>query len=96
VIVAGDGEQAVQKAAEIKPDLIIMDIQLPKLNGLDAIKIIRFELGMIDTPIIALTALTMPGDRERFLHAGANEYIKKPFSLHQITEVISRYSALKI
>jgi CheY-like chemotaxis protein len=96
VIVAGDGEQAVQKAAEIKPDLIIMDIQLPKLNGLDAIKIIRFELGMIDTPIIALTALTMPGDKERFLHAGANEYIKKPFSLRQITEVISRYSALKI
>jgi CheY-like chemotaxis protein len=96
VFVAGDGEVVVEKAAEIEPDLIIMDIQLPKRNGLEAIKIIRYDLGLIDVPIFALTALTMPGDRERSLTAGANEYIRKPFSLRHFTEVMAKYKIIAV
>jgi CheY-like chemotaxis protein len=71
-----------------------MDVQLPKRNGLEAIKMIRYDLGLTDVPIIALTALTMPGDRERCLTAGANEYISKPFSLRRFTEVVAKYQII--
>jgi CheY-like chemotaxis protein len=94
VVVAGDGELVVQLAAEMDPDLIIMDVQLPKRNGLEAIKMIRYDLGLTDVPIIALTALKMPGDRERCLTAGANEYISKPFSLRRFTEVVAKYQII--
>jgi len=95
VFVAMDGERVVQQAAEINPDLIIMDIQLPKRDGLEAIKMIRCTFAMEDVPIIALTALTMPGDRERCLKAGANEFISKPFNVHQITKFFQQFGIYK-
>jgi CheY-like chemotaxis protein len=95
IFLANDGEQAVEKAAQLRPDLILMDIQLPKRDGLEAIKMIRTDLGLVDVPIIALTALTMQGDRERCLDAGANEFISKPFNVHQVTEVIRQLSAVR-
>lgn len=95
IVVVNDGEQAVERAAEILPDLILMDIQLPKRDGLEAIKMIRTELGLVDVPIVALTALTMPGDRERCLNAGANEFVSKPFGVNQVMEVMQRLGALR-
>jgi CheY-like chemotaxis protein len=81
VVVAHDGLEAIGKAEEVSPDLILMDIQMPAMNGLQAIAHLRTSPRFALTPIIALTALAMPGDRERCLAAGASDYLSKPVSL---------------
>jgi PAS domain S-box-containing protein len=81
IVVAHDGLEAVEKADAVRPDLILMDIQMPVMNGLDAIARLRGNARFANMPIIALTALAMSGDRERVLLAGANEYMSKPVSL---------------
>ena len=88
VIVAYDGLDAVNQAREKKPALILMDIQMPGMDGLEAIRRIRSDATLDNTPIIALTALAMPGDKERCLAAGATAYYSKPYSLRQLTAVI--------
>jgi CheY-like chemotaxis protein len=88
VIAAHDGLEAIQKAEEFKPDVILMDIQMPSMNGLEAIARLRGTSHFLTTPIVALTALTMPGDRERSLLAGANEYMSKPVSLKTLAKTI--------
>ena len=88
VIVARNGEEAIQRVKEEKPDLILMDIQMPGMDGLEATRNIRADSDLMDIPIIALTALAMPGDRERCLEAGANDYISKPVSLRGLVEAI--------
>jgi signal transduction histidine kinase/CheY-like chemotaxis protein len=90
VVVAHDGQEAIEKANTIHPDLILMDVQMPSMNGLEAIARLRGEAQFADTPIIALTALAMPGDRERTLLAGANEYMSKPASLKALRQTIER------
>jgi PAS domain S-box-containing protein len=88
VIVAYNGLEARGKAEQVKPDLILMDIQMPVMNGLDAIAHLRADSRFSSTPIIALTALTVPGDRERCFQAGANEYLSKPLSLKLLMKTI--------
>ncbi|MCL4294749.1 MAG: PAS domain S-box protein [Anaerolineae bacterium] len=88
LIVARDGREALQQAVECEPDLILMDIQMPLLDGLQAIQQLRASSQFARTPIIALTALAMPGDRERCLAAGANDYITKPVSLKGLVATI--------
>ncbi|MBD2426800.1 PAS domain S-box protein [Phormidium sp. FACHB-1136] len=88
LVIAHDGEQAVALAMAECPDLMIMDIQMPKLNGIEAIKAIRSHPPLQHTPIIALTALVMEGDREKCLYVGANEYLSKPVRLKQLWMVI--------
>ncbi|GEM_PF-6311525 len=88
VIIACNGVEAVERTQESRPDLIVMDIQMPGLNGFDAIKYIRADATLTHIPIIAVTALAMPGDRERCLAAGVNEYLSKPISLQQLTTTI--------
>jgi len=90
VIVAHDGSEALKKAEEINPDLILMDIQMPVMNGLEAIARLRGNPQFAATPMIALTALAMPGDRERTLLAGASEYMSKPVSLKTLRQEITR------
>jgi CheY-like chemotaxis protein len=67
-----------------------MDIQMPRLNGLETIKGLRAHPELASIPVIALTALAMPGDRERCLEAGANEYMTKPVGLKNLLEVLER------
>ena len=67
-----------------------MDIQMPVMDGLEAIRRLRAIPGFSSTPIIALTALAMPGDREMCLEAGASEYISKPASLKMLVKTISK------
>jgi PAS domain S-box-containing protein len=90
VVVAHDGVEALEKAVEIHPDIVLMDIQMPVMDGLEAMRRLRADTRFASTPIIALTALTMPGDRERCLEAGANEYMSKPIGLKNLTKTISK------
>jgi CheY-like chemotaxis protein len=86
---ARNGNEAIDRAREQRPDLILMDIQMPGLDGLEAIRRIRSDPPLASIPIVALTALAMPGDRERCLEAGANEYLNKPVSLKRLKEIIT-------
>lgn len=88
MIVVHNGRDAVDRAKQEIPDLILMDIQMPHMNGLDAIREIRAEAGLRQVPIIAVTALAMPGDQEKCLAAGANDYLSKPVSLKELLERI--------
>jgi CheY-like chemotaxis protein len=91
VDVARNGSEAVQYIREQRPDLVLMDWQMPVMNGLEATHHIRRDASLDDLPIIALTALAMPGDRESCLAAGVNEYLSKPVSLQELMHVIRRY-----
>jgi PAS domain S-box-containing protein len=90
VAVARTGREALAQAAAIQPALILMDIQMPEMDGLEAIQRLRARPECAATPIIAVTALAMAGDRERCLAAGANEYLSKPVSLRGLGDLIRR------
>jgi CheY-like chemotaxis protein len=90
VIIARNGREAVDLAIEKPPDLILMDIQMPVMDGLEATRVLRAKPEFTRIPIIALTALAMPGDREQCLAAGATEYMTKPVSLKGLVEAIER------
>jgi CheY-like chemotaxis protein len=78
-VVAKDGEEAVKKAVEHIPDLIVMDISLPKMDGLQATAELRKNPRTQAIPVLAATARAMPGDRERCKEAGCDDYLSKPF-----------------
>ncbi|WP_310429578.1 response regulator [Chamaesiphon sp. VAR_48_metabat_135_sub] len=90
-IVAQDGQSAIEMTNLHHPDLILMDIQMPGMDGLEAIVQIRQNPQLAEIPIIALTALAMEGDREKCLAAGANEYIPKPVKLKQLNTTIQQF-----
>lgn len=90
LMIAKTGQEAVHLTQTECPDLILMDIQMPEMNGLEAIRLIRNEPQFQKTPIIALTALAMPGDREKCLSAGANDYLAKPLRLKQLVQTIQQ------
>ena len=90
ILLANDGQQAIDLAKAEHPDLILMDIQMPVMDGLEAIKQIRLDPNLADIPIIALTALVMEGDHERCLAVGANEYLSKPIKLKQLATIIQQ------
>ncbi len=86
--IAHDGEEALAQAAREKPALVLMDIQMPVMDGLEAIRRLRQDPAFQDLPIIALTALTMDGDREKCLQAGATAYMNKPVQLKSLLSLI--------
>ena len=86
---ATDGEEALDMAIRERPDLIIMDIQLPKMSGLEVTKRLRQTPGFSHIPIIGLTAHAMKGDRERIIEAGCNAYVSKPINTRQLPEIIA-------
>jgi len=90
IILAKNGKELVDLAKAKKPDVILMDIQMPVIDGLEAAKQIRLDPELTNIPIIALTALAMTGDREKCLEAGANEYLTKPVKLKQLTQTIQK------
>lgn len=87
---AHDGLEAIEKAEANDPSIILMDIQMPVLDGLEAIRRLRANPRFATIPIIALTALAMPGDRERCLEAGASEYMTKPVHLKLLKQTIEK------
>jgi len=95
VLVARNGSEAVVRAQEERPELILMDIQMPGMDGLEAIQRIRADRSLSQVPIIALTALAMPGDRERCLGAGASAYLAKPVSLRLLLATIEKHRSIQ-
>jgi two-component system cell cycle response regulator DivK len=87
---AADGRQAVELARRENPDLLIVDLQMPALDGLGVLAELRNDERFADVPIVALTASAMQGDRERALEAGFTEYITKPVNLKFLREEITR------
>lgn len=87
---AYDGEEALDIATREQPDLIVMDMQLPKMSGIEVTKKLRQMPVFSHTPIIALTAYAMRGDKERFLQAGCNAYLSKPISTRELPIIIDR------
>jgi CheY-like chemotaxis protein len=89
--IARGGPDAIALVRQSQPDLVLMDIQMPNMDGIEVIRVIRAELGLTTLPIIALTALAMPGDREKTLAAGANDYLSKPVSLKRLVALVEQY-----
>lgn len=90
---ATDGQQAVDMAKVCLPDLILMDIQLPVMNGIEATRRIKEDEVIRDIRIVALTANAMDGDREKMLKAGCHDYIVKPVHVTEFLERIAGYFA---
>lgn len=91
VLQAVDGEQGVELAATEQPDLILMDLSLPKMDGWTATREIKSNAQLAHIPIIALTAHAMVGDRERALEAGCDDYISKPINLQELAKKLNQY-----
>ena len=94
-IQAFSGEEGVDKAIAERPDLILMDIQLPDINGMEAVKRIRMVDDMQEIPIIAITSYAMAGDREKILNVGCDGYFEKPIDPLTIVEKIEKIVKLR-
>ncbi|MFC1928680.1 response regulator [Chloroflexota bacterium] len=85
---ATNGEEALDIAMRKQPDLIIMDMQLPKVSGLEVTKRLRHLPDFSNVPIIALTAYAMKEDKEKFVKAGCNNYLSKPFHTRELRDIV--------
>jgi CheY-like chemotaxis protein len=89
IVIATNGREAIGKLEEAKDvDLILMDVMMPEMDGIEATKLIRKEQKWNNVPIIAVTAKAMQGDRELCLSAGANDYISKPVDVDKLLSLI--------
>jgi two-component system, cell cycle response regulator DivK len=91
ILEAEDGLTGVEMATNENPDLILMDISLPGIDGVEATQRIKAHNGTAMIPIIALTANAMRGDRERFLAAGCDDYLPKPISTRDLLAMINKF-----
>jgi two-component system cell cycle response regulator DivK len=90
LIEAHDGEAGIALALEKRPDLILMDIQLPKISGLEATRRLRAEEATAKTPIIAITSFALSGDEQKATEAGATAYLAKPYSPRDLLGLIRK------
>ncbi len=90
LIEANDGEAGVAKALEMRPNLILMDIQLPKMSGLEAIRHLRANPVIAATPIVAITSFALSGDDKKAKDAGATAYLAKPYSPRDLLALIRK------
>jgi CheY-like chemotaxis protein len=93
IVTAANGVEALAQAQAAQPDLILLDIHMPDLDGLSVVRRLRADGSAV--PVIALTALAMPEDRERCLAAGADDYMSKPVNLDELTGAIARHLTSK-
>jgi len=90
---ATTGGQAVELATAHSPDLVLMDIQLPDIGGVEALGLLRADTRTASLPVVALTAQAMEGDRERFLAAGFDGYLSKPVNIADLIATVKQYCA---
>ncbi|MGD0296764.1 MAG: response regulator [Bryobacteraceae bacterium] len=90
MLVAADGIEGIAAAQSARPDLILMDMSMPRMDGWTATQILKSDPIMRTTPVVALTAHAMPGDRERALEAGCDAFETKPVDLARLLKTISR------
>jgi len=92
LIEAHDGEAGVAMALDKRPDLILMDIQLPKISGMEAMRRIRADASMASTPIIAITSFALSGDEQKAKEAGATAYLAKPYSPFDLLKLVRQFA----
>ncbi len=90
-IEATDGEQGVELAKASKPDLILMDVLMPKMDGLEATRILKADATTSNIPILVLTSYAMKGDKETILQAGCDAYLAKPFDIKELLQEVARF-----
>ena len=90
-IEARNGNNVLELARENKPNLILMDIQLPEISGLDVTKMLKQDDDLKSIPVIAVTAFAMKGDEEKIREGGCEDYISKPISVTDFLEVVQKY-----
>jgi len=90
-IEATDGQKGVELAKAKKPDLILMDIQMPVMDGLEATRILKADATTSNIPVLALTSYAMKGDEERILQAGCDGYLAKPFNIRELLKTVAEY-----
>ena len=88
---AVDAESGIELARQHSPDLILMDIQLPGMDGLAATRLMREDTDLVDIPVVALTSYAMEGDEEKAMESGCSGYISKPIDTRSFLESINRY-----
>lgn len=93
VSVLVSAEDSIEKAMELNPDIILMDIQLPGIDGLEATRQLKKNPATCNIPVIAITAHAMRGDEERILAAGCEGYISKPVNTRELSEKLKQYLA---
>jgi CheY-like chemotaxis protein len=93
VILAVNGRQGIDMARSARPDVVLMDLSLPEIDGWQAARMLKEEAGTRDIPVVALTAHAMLGDRERALEAGCDDYATKPIDLPLLVGMIERLTA---
>ncbi|MDX1922925.1 MAG: response regulator [Alphaproteobacteria bacterium] len=86
-----EGMQAIRLAQTEKPDLILMDIQLPEISGYDLIRMIKEDASLRPIPVIAITAFAMKGDEERIRQSGCDDYLSKPISVGKFFQTVQKY-----
>lgn len=91
LIEAMDGESGVELARQQRPDLILMDVQLPKMSGLDATQALKADTRTSQIPIIVITSYALSGDREKAIKAGASGYLAKPYSPRELLALIQQF-----
>lgn len=91
LIEAADGETGVALAQKELPDLILMDVQLPKMSGLEATRLLTTEAATRHIPIIVITSYALSGDREKALQAGASSYLAKPYSPSELLTMVKQF-----
>ena len=91
LVEAYDGEAGVAKALEVRPGLILMDIQLPSISGLEAIRRLRADATTAATPIIAITSFALSGDEQKAKAAGATAYLAKPYSPFDLLKLVRQF-----
>lgn len=90
-ICAFNGQEAIEKVKQTNPDLVLMDLSLPIMDGWEATTAIRANPQYAKLPIIAVTAHAMGGDRENALEAGCTDYVSKPYCASQLVEIVKKY-----
>jgi CheY-like chemotaxis protein len=89
---AVDGEDGLRKALAEPPDLVLLDVSLPRMDGMTLLARLRAAASTRGVPVVALTAHAMAGDRERFLRAGCNDYVTKPIEVEALLEAVRKWT----